>query len=41
MRGRPISAAKEVGRCDEAVHEGELVPAFLRGGEEGAHDRNE
>ena len=25
MRGRPISAAKEVGRCDEAVHEGELV----------------
>ena len=25
MRGSAASAAKEVGRCDEAVHEGELV----------------
>ena len=25
MRGRPVSAAKEVGHSDEAIHEGELV----------------
>ena len=32
MRGNLGSAAKEVGRCDVAVHEGELVPAVSKGG---------
>lgn len=40
MRGSLGSAAKEVGRCDVAVHEGKLVPAFLRRGEEWAQDQN-
>ena len=40
MRGSLGSAAKEVGRCDEAVHKGELAPEFLRGGEEWAQDQN-
>ena len=33
MRGSLGSAAKEVGWCDEAVHEGELVPTISRRGQ--------